>query len=98
MKVPIIEPSISRRGQGLFRVAVRVQGVVQKASFQTIEEARYFRAEMQAQRPKRIYGPKGQDLVAADTRKSRQATRELLEQAPRSEVEREGRVFTVVHL
>jgi hypothetical protein len=94
----VIEPCITRREKGTYRVVVRVEGAKKTKSFRTLEEARTFRNHLWSMRPERTFGPKGRDLVAADVRKVRQTTREQLQKAPRSKVERDGRVFTVVHL
>lgn len=108
-----IEDCIYQRPSGRFAVDVSVENRKRKKTFDTLELARAWRDEVKRVRPKRVYvtKPKAPKIVKPPLlfRKRRRdmgpelravydARKAFIEAAPRTEVERDGRRWTVVHL
>jgi hypothetical protein len=92
-----IEPNIILRERGTYAVSVRVCGVERSRSFASLEEARAWRDEQIASRPKREHRS-GRPDISGHRTEERTTIRRLLAEAPRTTVVRDGREYTIVHL
>lgn len=92
-----VERNIRRRQGGTYAVAVSVDWETQRRSFGTLKEARAWRDEMIASRPKRM-ARRGNVSLSAHASERKENVRQVLAQAPRTTVERDGRVYTLISL
>lgn len=91
-KNPIIETCIRISGSGRFEVQVLLNACLRHGTFETIEEARAFRDDIQSQRPKR------EGNRSAAVTEQREQARKLLASASRKRVKRDGKVFTLIRI
>ncbi len=91
-KNPVIETCIRLTPSGRYEVQVLLNALLRHGTFETLEEARKFRDEIRAQRPKR----EGTRSVALT--QQREEARELLAAASRKKIKRGGRVYTLIRL
>ncbi len=88
----VIENCIRQTPGGRFEVQVLLNALLRHNTFETLEEARKFRDEIRAQRPKR------EGRRSAAVTEQRQEARELLALASRKKIKRDGQVFTLIRL
>lgn len=104
-----VEPCIYRRNNGRYAVRVRLSNTTEpRQTFDTLKEARKYRDEMRAARPKpqrkRTEAISGKanfhrtGYVPEDTLTHKNTLRSFIAEAPRSTVYRDGREFTLVAL
>lgn len=92
-----VEKNIRRRQGGTYCVSVSVDWEERRKSFETLEEARAWRDEMIASRPKRRTRH-GIPALSARNTADEDVRREVIASSPKSTRVINGRKFTVVHL
>ena len=98
-----IEPCIEYTSGGRFVVEVLLNTVVRRARFDTLSEAKRFRDDVRAMRPKRERKKKDSftsrsDFHSADDTVTKDMNRDLLAKAKRETVIRDGKEFTLIKL